>query len=64
MARKRIACGILVLIVLIGSIIYLRISEARELNQSNSIHAEENTIILTPTTVPSQSRTVTPGVNH
>ncbi len=52
MYRKRIVCGIVVLIVLIGSIIYLRISEARGLNQRDDIHVEDNSINLTPTEMP------------
>lgn len=52
MYRKRIVCGIVVLIVLIGSIIYLRVSEARGLNQNNDIHVEDNKNILSPTEIP------------
>ncbi|WP_029501496.1 hypothetical protein [Lachnoclostridium phytofermentans] len=52
MYRKRIVCGIVVLIVLIGSIIYLRVSEARGLNQNDDNHVEGNSIILTPTEIP------------
>lgn len=52
MYRKRIVCGIVVLIVLIGSIIYLRISEARDLKQRDDIHVEDNSINLTPTEMP------------
>ncbi len=63
MYRKRIVCGIVVLIVLIGSIIYLRISEARGLNQSDDIYVEDNST-LTPTemTVDDGAMTASPGI--
>lgn len=52
MYRKRIVCGIVVLIVLIGSIIYLRVSEARGWNNHDDIFTEDNSINLTPTEMP------------
>jgi hypothetical protein len=52
MYRKRIVCGIVVLIVLIGSIIYLRVSEARGWNKHDDILTEDNSIILSPTEIP------------
>ncbi|ABX41445.1 hypothetical protein [Lachnoclostridium phytofermentans] len=52
MYRKRIVCGIVVLIVLIGSIIYLRVSEARGWNKHDDILTEDNSKILTPTEMP------------
>ncbi|WP_312372020.1 hypothetical protein [Lachnoclostridium sp.] len=66
MYRKRIVCGIVVLIVLIGSIIYLRVSEARGWNKHDDIFTEDNSINLTPTEMPigDGAMIISPGESH
>lgn len=66
MYRKRIVCGIVVLIVLIGSIIYLRVSEARGWNKHDDILTEDNSDILTPTEIPigDGAMLISPGESH